>query len=763
VGAIGYWVPDTQSEGQRQTIEAYLQAFTGEGNLVLDPFCKSAELVQAATTAGRRVIAVSSNPLDALRTRVALLAVPPRDIDSAITRIADSPKSGLSLREHLARLHRTTCPRCGKPTAADYFVWERGEDLPRQVYYSCPACGATGLKNREESDSLPLQEIEPRGLHYWYILDRIVSQEGNARKLAASLLELYTPRSLYTLSNLQLKIEALFSGTPMYDVLRLGLLHALERGSKLNPVPGEPVPAHAPALRVPQRYAEWNVWSLFEQALQSLAQQQPALQVALEAQPLGVTAAASPGGRAFVGHLPVRQLVSAVSEASAHLVWVHAPPLGRTHWALPYLWTGFLFASKVAAPLWPLVRRRSSDWPWYLSVMRSTLGALGRTLHQDGRLVLVGPSKGLAFHETVTMAAAGAGLQLETSLYHSLEPELATKPFGGLRGDYRSTWRPSTADRPAPVEISDLLTRCREATVLAARELLQARAEPTSFARLHSYIWEALAKRQLLKRALSIQDLEFPLEWIRQQVTAALQNAVGTVFVQLWQDDSKEECLWWLQHPDGARPLSERVEESVCDLLESSGPLDTRNLLQLVYDHFPEELTPDESWVNACLTSYGNAVAPGRWQINPSDGARARKEIRHETLALLQSLGQGWGLGCRQYQNQAVVFWTLGGEDTIALVVLDSAAVSVLIGLTIPETVKSLYAIIPDVRLDLVRARLARSPALRRAIGARGCKFIHDQDLVHWASQHDTRFEDLDSIVSLDPLTTEGRGQLPLL
>jgi len=50
--------------------------------------------------------------------------------------------------------------------------------------------------------------------------------------------------------------------------------------------------------------------------------------------------------------------------------------------------------------------------------MRNTLSALQKTLHPDGQIVLMGQSKGLAFYEALSLAAAGANLRLSSALYH---------------------------------------------------------------------------------------------------------------------------------------------------------------------------------------------------------------------------------------------------------------------------------------------------------------------------------------------------------
>jgi hypothetical protein len=790
--AVDYFIPDAEANALAGAIAAYLRAYAAAGTLVIDPFCQSPDIVRQALASEHRVIAISFNPLDALRTRLALSAIPAHELETAVTRLADSPKSGVPLREHLQRLYRTACPQCGKEVIADYFIWERGGELPRRVHYRCTACGDAGLRDCDENDARMLQEVQPRGLYYWYILDRVVGHESRARKFAASLLELYTPRSLYILSNVLLKIENLFSGSVVHDHLRLGLLHALEQGSKLHPVPGEPAPLHTSGLHPPPHFVEWNAWQLFEEATRRLAQGQPAAPVALAANvqellpPAPSTAPQKPArpATAFVGHMTVRQLAPALLPGSVSLIWAQPPPHGRTQWALPYLWTGWLYGHEEAASLWPLVRRHSSDRTWYLQAMRGTLRALQKTLQADGHMVLVSQSKGLAHHEALTLAGAGASLRLESTLYHSREPEVATRPFGGLRGDYRSVWVPGPAMPPWPMAMADLVAKLRDVVVAAAEETLQARGEAVPFARLHCHIWEALARRGILQRIMVSKELPSPLDWVREQIQKALQDQVDSVFVQLWEAESRHlpseaatasrhlvgegvpegECLWWLVHTPDIPPLAERVEQAVYETLAEVEAAPTAEFLKTVYARFPGMLTPDGEWVLACLRSYGQQIAPGRWALRAAERPSERAHAREMVLYTLQDLGQRWGYEVKLAQDLALR-WVQSGKEPVVWAILDTAALSPLRDAACSELAAGArkLAIIRDARQDLMGLRWTRSPLLRHDLVARGWQFIHEQDLHHWAKQHNITFSDLDTLVSLDPLAIHGRTQLALM
>ena len=190
---------------------AYLEAYTSPGQIVLDPFCQSPALVAEVAGAGRKVIAVNFNHILAWLVRGQLSWPEPQELDAAITRLGDSLKLEVPLREHLDNLYAISCPQCHRPTIADYFLWDREAGAPVEKGYRCPACGSAGQAPVEPGEREALSRLEKRGFHYHYVLDRLAPPGDEGRKTGQKLLDLYTPRNLYALTNLLIKIETLFA------------------------------------------------------------------------------------------------------------------------------------------------------------------------------------------------------------------------------------------------------------------------------------------------------------------------------------------------------------------------------------------------------------------------------------------------------------------------------------------------------------------------------------------------------------------------
>jgi len=773
VACVDYFIHDTEGDTSSQVIAAYIDAHTESNDLVVDPFCQSPAIITTALQLGRRVIATNLNPLRDLETRLALTPVPQRDLARALTRLGDSAKFDVPLREHLRRLYRTHCRQCAAEATASYFIWQQGQDVPAQVRYHCSACNEVAVQDCDERDFRVLQAIEPRGLHYWYVLDRVArKQDEEARRLATQLLDLYTPRNLYALSNLMLRAEDLIAEPSILDFVRLALLQCLQRGSKLNGVPGEPQASRVRSLRPPARFVEQNIWALFEGAVSALVQRQPASEVAFAARaahvvmPPLLAEAEEPAEppRAFAGHMPVRKLCTELPSKSVACILAQPPQPGRSRWALDYLWTGWLYGYEESAPLWPLVRRRSSDWPWYLRAMRATLSALHDALKTAGHISFIGRTKPLAYCESLLLAAAAAELRLESALYQPAEGERATRPFSGQPGEYRLTWTVGAPTPPWPMPSQELLDRVQSTAIDAAEETLTQRGEPAPFARLHCSVWQALAKQSLAQRLMAAKDLSSPLALARQQVRKALQAGLHSKLRLLPVPDMGEACMWWLARPPEVTPLTERVEGSIYDILLADEPAELHDLLNKVYARFPDTETPDSEWVVACLESYALQTPSGLWVLRDEDKPAHRQESRTELVGQLQALGQRLGHAISIDEPPFDILWTQDGRPVLGWVILDSAALDRLIGQAAAMAPpKRRIVVVCQRRQDLLQLRFARSPWLGQQLAAANWRSLTDSDIRRWAAQDEAALADLDALIASDPLSIESYSQLELI
>ncbi|MGD8397734.1 MAG: hypothetical protein PVG11_02650, partial [Anaerolineae bacterium] len=568
----------------------YVRAYTTPGDRVLVPYCQGSGIVRDIVAEGRRAVALNFDPLMVLLTRTGLDLPPPRELDAAVARLGDSQKQGMPLRRYLSDLYATTCPACLRPAVADYFVWDRDQDEPVDKHVRCPNCAWDGIDAVDTEDRDRLAEIPPRSLHYHFVRDRVLPGTGGPRLRTRieKLLSLYSPRNLYALAELTIKIESLFEEGVMRRVLQVLLLDCLDRCSALAAMPGRETDRAARRLRVTPsaRFLERNVWSAFEEALGRLQ--------AVSGKPLaGLSAGAGvlqePDGEwhAYAGRALVRDLDRLLPGRSLHLILTGPPPLRPAAWSLSYFWGAWLFDTEAVAPLRPLLEQRTADAGWFARVMAGSLASLGRLLADEGRLVFVLTDQRRTLVEALVTAAGMAGLGV-ISLTH-----------GG--GDHRLVLGPAAPAVSPRVDRQedrdDLAAGVRHVALATAVDTIRARGEPVDWHTLHAAVWSALAQNGLVARAAATAtDGSSPLDLVAEQVGDALEDPL---FHLLPASEGGEPVYWLVQPGDPAAPLADRVEAVARDILDAALALTGTQFARAVYERFPGRLSPHPRIVTA--------------------------------------------------------------------------------------------------------------------------------------------------------------------
>ncbi|MGC9333256.1 MAG: hypothetical protein ACP5JJ_03850, partial [Anaerolineae bacterium] len=722
--------------------QAYVQAYSRPGERVLIPFCQGPGVVHEVVTAGRQAIAVNFDPTLTSLTQTALSPLPPRELDAAVARLGDSTKQGVPLRRYLQGLYATTCPACLRPAVAGFFVWDRELGEPVAKHVRCPACDWDGQTGIDVEDRERLADVEPRGMHYHYVLDRLAPESvgPTLRSRLQSLLELYSPRNLYALAELSLKIEGLFPTGALQRALKALLLDCLDRCSFLASPPGRP--PHRQGLSRSARFLERNVWFCLEEAvgrLRHISRPVPGLAESLEAfQARGK----EPAG--FVGQWLVRDLARTLAPRSLRLVLTSPPPLSPAAWALSYLWGGWLLGPEAVTSLRPLLRQRTADPAWYARVMAGSLSSLADLLADDGRLVMVLTGQRPAVLDALMLAATHARLGVATLVQ--------------CGADYRLVLTPSPSP-PPPSSPAPLEAQIRRTALEAAIEAIQLRGEPTGWRTLHTAIQRQLAGHGLLTRASvpGATDTS-PLDLIAEKVQAALDDPA---LVRLPTANGNGEVYWLADPSQAARPLADRIEIKAHELLEGTAGLSEADFAHDLYAHFPEALSPDPTLVTACLQAYGQEVTPGTWFLRSEDKSAAREAERTNIVEEVRALGRrlGYRAGSREPFDVA---WFEGGQVRSVFCVRWQATLNEVLGLAAQAAGAQPYLVIPGGRAPLVNYKLTHNPLWQQAVDQGGWRFIKYRHVRQLAAQADVDEYALRTIVGLDPIVEKEGAQIPL-
>ncbi|MBL7063370.1 MAG: hypothetical protein ISS49_04075 [Anaerolineae bacterium] len=773
-----------------QAAGAYVQALTRPGDLVVDLFCQGPTVVRETVTAGRRALGFSVNPLLLVAARLGLGQRDADALNTAFTRLADSPKGDVPLRRHLASLYRSACPACGTAGVAEWFGWDRDGDYPFKKAVRCPKCEGLQEGAPDDEDLRAAHRFQPRGLAYYYALDRVAPLGHPARERATQLVELYTPRNLSALMDLGRRLEGLEAGEEVRIALAGVLLDCFDAGSSLYPY-GEERPRPR-TLRVPSLYLERNVWLCFEEGLSRLLVEQSPLPPPAPPAPSPALSALSPalppGGRekrdeehlhqaedvtalvrgdaegyALVG-CAARDVGKVTPPGSVALIFADPPRPDGVFWALSALWAGWLWESPAARALRPFLRRRRFDWDWHWRVLQVALKAAGPLLATGGHLVTLFSDPDNALLGSVCLATSSAGYLLEGWGY---------SPGVGHRLVWR--WAPEIADRrsqaaPANVETleHELMAVAEETVVNTLRE----RGEPTVYALLHASAYARLAERGLLMRTAAVLEKgggHTPLALAAEAVRRAFEAAPT---VRLADHEGTEGALRWLADPNQSvepvvsnvePPLADRVEALVWELLAQRPAWGLEELVGAVYTRFPGPLTPDLALVMVCIDSY-SVQEDKSLCLRPEDAPPRRaaelEALRDDLAEFGERLefkvrrGAGWDV-CWLEGGRAVYLFTISATAALGPQLLTGQAVDM-------DREGQRCLVLPGGRAQLVSLKLQRDPRLAHAVEAGAWQFIKFRHLRRLIVEQELDRHALKTVLGLDPIVEQEAAQIPL-
>ena len=729
-------------------VEGYVRSLTDPGGLVVDLFCQGSRFVEEALEGGCRVLGFSINPLLLLVARLGLIRLDRQALDAGFTRLADSSKGDEILRSHLASLYRTRCPVCHTSGVAEWFAWHRDLDRPFEKKVRCRSCGKAQTGPTDEDDVAQARSFAPRGLPYYYALDRAAPLKRQAsdpgRERAAELVECYTPRNLSALMDLSRRLESVEAADGVRIALMGALLDCFDRCSKLYPH-GEDRPRPR-TLRIPVRYLERNVWFCFEEGLSSLPDGRPTS--VTETEDVDELLRGTTAGDALVPRA-ARDVGEILPVKGVDLVLVDPPRPDGVFWALSALWAAWLWDSSDARAMRPFLRRRRFDWHWHWRVLREALRKVGPRLTEEGLLVMLFKASDRAMLPSVCLAAASAGYRPRTWGY---APEIG----------YRLTWGWEGLERP-PSAVTEALEKEAVAEIEgAAVRTLRRRSEPTQESLLHAASHLRLADRDLLRAIAALEQEASPIDLVADVIDRGLDAAP---IICLKGGGKQPDGLWWLLHPrktlDAFETLADRVEASVRELLAERLVWPDSDLVNAVYARFPSLLTPELDLVTVCIASYG--VSEGREiHLRPEDDfERRRREIetiRDDLVALGQRLGfqvteDGVGnVRWREDEGEAYVF-TVSATAVLTPFLLDESA---------QDSEGQRCLVIPGGRARLIHLKLQRDPRLARVVDSGTWQFIKFRHLRRLVAEEDLDRYAFKIVLGLDPIAERELTQLPL-
>ena len=800
------WLPD-RADWREELLIPCLEEFTSPGDLVLDGIARHATLLRAAQTSGRRVLISNADPLPLLQLQLALSPPEPRLLDRVVSRLADTAKAGKTLSRHLDDLYLVICPDCERASPAEFIVWE-GKN-PLEKGFRCGHCGEAGIEPITVQDLDIQAAVEAEGASYWRLHGRLATP-GDTEPIKARvqrLLNLYTARNRYALTELILQAEVLFPGDEAaLNIVRGLCLACLQRCHSLDRSPER---SNLPrSLRRPRHFVERNVWQTFEAAYRKLRimPRTSAISWAVDLPALLETVPGSQGGTALALPLSTRE-VSAALKGYPPLSFICSDPPrpDPAPHALAFLWTGWLFGREATLPLRSLATRLRSDWEWYTQAMSGVFRLLQGVLADGGRLLLAFDSPDKELLPALLLAASRTELELDQAIHQVQgDPGCAADTSTTHRLLFRRRHRP-LHPLPAPEvepeqEEQELALELHGVGLKTIEQALEVRGEPAAAAWLQPSVCKQWSRSGLLGDVPRRQSLQ-PLTWLLQQMEALLPaegpapegllRLQPTGKVRGEEEGGGTPACWWLADPpQTTRPLSEMVEQVTARLLQETLAWPRQPLHDKICQQFGGLRTPEVALLDACISSYGQELSPGYWRLRAEDWPQPRAEAHRKTLALLTELGKWLGLATwlapeelarlettlspgrqgaesphttRPDWAPCTVVWHDEGAPVQGFALSDNAGLSdwlapptaALAG--VPRCV-----VVPGGRSILVAFKLRCCPEYRQRLADHGWTIIKQRHLRRLADMEDLDLTGWWARLGLDPIAEQGEQQLVL-
>ncbi|MCB0204001.1 MAG: hypothetical protein KDH89_04180 [Anaerolineae bacterium] len=755
----------------------YVDQFSQPGDIILDPFASQPAFIRHASPSRRRVVVNNAIPASLLAAMTGADPPPPQAVDGAFTRIADAPRRGQTLADHLRSLYNTMCPNCAGTATATAFIWDRTTGEPQQKRYMCPHCQQSGQAPVDMDDLSRLAGLEIRGAAYWGLLSRLVAPGDALTAKARTLIDLYVPRTLLAVNEMITATDQRIRDAAEQQAARAIILHVLQQTSTLHTLdqPEEPGQARtASVLDPPRRFVEHNAWHAFEHAHRTL-RERPSHPV-LWANNFVALRGPSGEGRVAAESLNVPDLAEQLMPGSVALILTEPPSFDPGAYLLGFLWTGWLFGREAASHSKAALSIERWSWDWYARAMGTALGGLRPLVRADGRMVLAFQDRSTRRVVALIAAAARAGWRLVAQ---------ATQASAVEAG--HTTWRlvfapdQSLDEAQAPDASVSLQTSFQAAAV----ELLSLRAEPTPWPLIVTAGVARWAEEGLLSPAgAPPESLRRPVSTLVEQAWLALSPDLPPPGLIPFTPGGRERIQWRLEEMAASAPLADRVEQFIAERLRE-GDQSAADIHSAVYGAFSGLETPDAELVGACLSSYAVNVEGG-WWLRSEDQPHRRSRDLSEMLLRLHNLGHALGFqvwiatalqaaaqglvplshGGPQHPAQwspASVVWHDEGNPQFAFALTGETALHPwLAGAPGPLEFLPRYVVLPGGRAELLDFKLRRTPFWREQLAWSGWEFIKFRHIRRLAAMPDLTLASFRARVGMDPVVTLPGRQLAL-
>ncbi len=630
-------------------VSEYIENYTKEGDIVLDPFCGSGPTPIEAIKLGRKGVGIDLNPISTFVTRMTAM---PADIN-LIKKTFEEIKA--DCENEINEMYKTKCKKCGNTALTLATIWNREKAEPFEVRYYCNICKARNAKRPDEEDLKLVKKIEKMDIPYWYPTTRLAYNVNcfMKKERVDSIPELFTKRNLIALSILFNNLEKI-KEQKLREIFQFAFTSMSHLASKMCPVAKPGGKGHwgkfsatsfwaLQSYWVPPINMESNVWMLFESAITGTqgivngkTDSNNQIKYYKEAKKFEEL---HDGANIFLKTHNALELTQIIPKDSVDYVFTDPPYGGAVqYFELSTLWASWLKFDLNYKDEVTINKQQNKDFDFYHKMLTAAFKQVYDVLKRGKYMTVTFHSTDIKVWTSIIKAVVLTGFDLEKIVYQPPARPSAKgllQPYGSAVGDYYIRFKkPEAETKLTEGQISE--ERYERIVVEAAKRILAERGEPT----IYQYILNSIIV-ELKQEGALLSGEKDPDEIMKEH----LEDEFTLVNVK----DNKGKTIgkkWWFKDPKlipylELVPLGDRVETAVVDVLHSKVKVSFDDILQEIFIKFPNALTPDTQDIKDILKEYADTTSDGKWVLKPN--VKVRESEHSKMVYFLGVLGQKAG------------------------------------------------------------------------------------------------------------------------